>query len=393
MFASTLNAGSVGQRSILRTSAPVRNFWSGRDGVRIAVWSDDDALHVESITGTSRPRRLVGPPVKQEDPVHALSFDAIGRWVVAAVAQQGLQMWDMTGPPDAEPIRLRRGAVTATTAAVFELSGRWLAAEDLRGVTLWPATRRWPSVLRVSANQPRDVAFDPGGKWIAAACRTGGVEIWPLTPDGPPRRLLVKGVQVTTLTVSPDGQFLATGTTSGSLLILPVSGSGSRELREFQGIVYAIAFDATGKRIAASARLPGGRSEIVRVFELRDGPYEGFRSGRRKGCRQCGLSSGWRPAHIKLWRIATRRCGNRILRTASRTAGPGVPRSRRPARPAPPHHESQLPRRVGFRCTTCASDAPGRSRATAIASRSWPGTLRERVSSLAAEMGSYGSVP
>ena len=33
----------------------------------------------------------------------------------------------------------------------------------------------------------------PGGKWIAAACRTGGVEIWPLTPDGPPHRLLVTG--------------------------------------------------------------------------------------------------------------------------------------------------------------------------------------------------------
>ena len=282
VFASTLNAGSVGQRPVLRPSSPVRSFWSARDGVRIAVLSDDDALHVESTAGTSRPRRLVGPPMKREDPVHEVSFDAIGRWVVAAVAQQGLQMWDMTGPPDAEPIRLRRGAVTATTAAVFEPGGRWLAAEDLRGVTLWPATRRWPSVLRVSANQPRDVAFDPGGKWIAAACRTGGVEIWPLTPDGPPHRLLVKGVQVTTLAVSPDGQFLATGTTSGSLLILPVSGSGSREFREFQGIVWSIAFDATGKRIAASARVPGGRSEIVRVFELQTGHTKDFNPGDGK---------------------------------------------------------------------------------------------------------------
>ena len=77
-------------------------------------------------------------------------------------------MWDLTGPPDAEPMVLGRGPVT-TIGAVFEPTGRWLAAEDLNGVTFWPATGRWPSVLRVSAGGSRDVAFDPNGKWIAAS--------------------------------------------------------------------------------------------------------------------------------------------------------------------------------------------------------------------------------
>ena len=97
VLASTLNAGSVGQRPVLRTSSPVRSFWSARDGVRIAVLSDEGALHVESIAEARRPRRLVGPPLKHENRLLAVSFDAIGRWVVAAIAQQGLQMWDMTG--------------------------------------------------------------------------------------------------------------------------------------------------------------------------------------------------------------------------------------------------------------------------------------------------------
>ena len=98
-------------------------------------------------------------------------------------------MWDLMGPPDAEPMVLGRGATTtATTGVVFEPTGRWLTAEDLHGVTFWPATRRWPSVLRVAADQPRDVAFDPNGKWIAAASRRGGVEVWPPTVDGFPRR-------------------------------------------------------------------------------------------------------------------------------------------------------------------------------------------------------------
>ena len=58
-------------------------------------------------------------------------------------------MWDLTGPPDAEPMVLGRGPVT-TIGAVFEPTGRWLTAEDLNGVTFWPATGRWPSVMRVS---------------------------------------------------------------------------------------------------------------------------------------------------------------------------------------------------------------------------------------------------
>ena len=46
--------------------------------------------------------------------------------------------------------------------------------------------------------------------------------------------------------------------------------------------MWAVAFDATGKRIAASARVPGGRSEIVRVFELQTGNTKDFDPGDGK---------------------------------------------------------------------------------------------------------------
>ena len=191
-------------------------------------------------------------------------------------------MWDLTGPPDAEPIGLGRGAVTATIAAVFDRTGRWLVTENLGGVTFWPSTGRWPSVFRVSADQPRDVAFDPDGKSIAAASRKGGVEIWPSTANGFPRRRLAAGMQVSQLAVSPDGQFLATGTTSGSVLVLSVAGSGFRELRGSQGSVDSVAFDTTGRRIAADGPMDGGRSHVVRVFDLQTGEVKSFDPGDGK---------------------------------------------------------------------------------------------------------------
>ena len=283
LFASTLNAGAAGQRRFLSTAAAISTFWLATTGDGIALLDNAGRLHVASLTPSRETRQLPGMSTRPGETVNDVAFDSTGRWLAAAVERQGLRLWDLMGPLDAEPMVLGRGkATTATTGAVFEPTGRWLTATDLHGVTFWPVTRHWPSVLRVAADQPRDVAFDPNGRWIAAASRKGGVEIWPLTADGPPHRLLVEGVRVTTLAVSPDGRSLATGTGSGSVLILTVAGSGLRELRGFQGAVWSVSFDRTGERIAANGRLAGGRHEIIRVFDLDTGDVKDFDPGDGK---------------------------------------------------------------------------------------------------------------
>ncbi len=279
MLASTSKAGTAGQRIVLRTSTPVSSFWLDGNSEQIALRDETGALRVGSLVHASEPRHLTGLSLKPEEPITGVAFSRISQWVVAALQAQGLRMWDLTGPPDAEPMVLGRGPVT-TIGAVFEPTGRWLTAEDLNGVTFWPLTRRWPSVMRVSVGRPRDVAFDPKGKWIAASAGRGGVEIWPSTVNGVPRRRIA--ADVSQLAVSPDGQFLATGTRSGSVLVLPVAGSGFRELRGFQGWVDAVAFDATGRRIAADGPEDGGRRHVIRVFDLQTGDVKRFDPGDGK---------------------------------------------------------------------------------------------------------------
>ena len=47
----------------------------------------------------------------------------------------------------------------------------------------------------------------------------------------------------------------------------------------FQGLVYSVAFDATGRRIAASGHVDGRRSEVIRVFDLEKGDVKSFDPG------------------------------------------------------------------------------------------------------------------
>jgi WD40 repeat protein len=279
VLASALNVGAAGERPVLRTSAPVSRFWLDGNNEQIAVLDETGTLRVGPLAHANDARQLIGSPLKPTEQISGVAFDRINHWLVAALQGQGLRMWDLTGPPDAEPLMLGRGAVT-TIAAQFEPTGRWLAAEDLNGVTFWPATRPWPLVLRVSAGGPKDVAFDPKQKWIAASAGRGGIEIWPSTVNSFPRRHIA--ADVSQLAVSPDGQFLATGTRSGSVLVLPVAGSGFRELPGFQGWVDAVAFDATGRRIAADGPMEGGRSHVVRVFDLETGDVKSFDPGDGK---------------------------------------------------------------------------------------------------------------
>jgi WD40 repeat protein len=279
IFASTSKAGAAGQRIVLRTSTPVSSFWLDDNGEQIAWLDETRALRVGSSVHASEPRQLTGLSLQPTERINGVAFNRTRQWIVAALQGQGLRMWDLTGPPDAEPMVLGRGSVT-TIGAEFEPTGRWLTAEDLNGVTFWPATGRWPSVLKVPAGFSRDVAFDPSGKWIAASAGRGGIEIWPSTVNGFPRRHIT--ADVSQLAVSPDGRLLATGTRSGSVLILPLAGSGFRELHGFQGWVDAVAFDATGRRIAADGPMDGGRRHVIGVFDLDTGDVKTFDPGDGK---------------------------------------------------------------------------------------------------------------
>ena len=236
--------------------------------------------------------------LERHERIQTVAFDPAGRWIAAAIERQGLRLWDRMAPPDAAPIprpggRDRNARCGVRSERALDGGGGFGRCDVLAD------DAALAFVFRVSADQPRDVVFDPAGRWIAAASRLGGVQIWPLA-DGYPPKHFVDGVHVSTLTGSPDGKLLATGT-RGKVLLLSVSDSRITELAGFESFVAAIAFDATGSRIAAAGRVSGRQSQSF-ASSISKRIVSGARSWRRDGHRQRGLSAGRKPTHVEFWR-------------------------------------------------------------------------------------------
>ena len=116
VLASTLKAGAAGQRIVLRTGAPVSSFWLADNGEQIAVLDDTGALRVGSLAQRERASATDRFITETGESGQRRGVRSIGQWLVAALERQGLRMWDLTGPPDAEPMVLGRGAATRRSA-------------------------------------------------------------------------------------------------------------------------------------------------------------------------------------------------------------------------------------------------------------------------------------
>ncbi|MGH9867962.1 MAG: protein kinase domain-containing protein [Candidatus Polarisedimenticolia bacterium] len=289
---------------------PIVNFPLVPDDIRVFTWHASGAARVWSrATGASR--ILPSPPVLGDWRVGAMTHD--GRWLACANGNdQTVFLWDLAGPPVAEPLVLRRGKVTAMLGLALDPSGSWLITRDFLGDAFWPLARNYPYVLRGPNDQLRgSLAFDPHGHWVAAGNRfEKKIWIWPLDMEGGGQlRVLDVGVGVTGVGVSPDGRFLVAPTLKGVRLI-PLDGGTPRELPGFQWTVQMAAFDRDGHRVAAGGTVAG--EAVIRVWDLDSGAIQVLDTGDRKEYLSVDFLAGGRLlaggfGGLRLWDLTTGR--------------------------------------------------------------------------------------
>jgi WD40 repeat protein len=272
---------STARRLVGRSETSFQHIaWSPR-GDRIATWHPEAGMALWSPSDRSlRPLRTWVP----DEPLNItdLVFDATGTFLAAAVfGKNDVFVWDLAGPPAAEPWRWSRSSTISPFRLEFDPTSSWLAAAFHDGVALWPIERGpHPHLLRGHTSRVRELAFAPDGSWLVSGAEDGTVRWWPLVPAaGAESRVLFDWgrpwVRVPYdyyhphfLAVAPDGSWVATtGQDFDTVNVVPVGDGETRRLRSGGEPLGAVAVSPDGRRlaVAASASVTSGH---ILIWEL-----------------------------------------------------------------------------------------------------------------------------
>ena len=100
----------------------------------------------------------------------------------------------------------------------FSSNNRWLRAKDSTGkVTLLDLSKTQPGSIELTASSN---LFDPASRWFASTGTSGGIILYDLTsPNMRVISVTTPGYQLASLAFSPDGAWLAAGTSTGKVLL------------------------------------------------------------------------------------------------------------------------------------------------------------------------------
>ena len=224
----------------------------------------------------------------------SVRFDSSG----SMIGTSDRHLWDLTGAPDARPLWLRRaaGAIEGEQeeggyGVAFHPESRWLATGHSYSVSLWPLARPYPQVIPGHEQYVDDVEFTPDGKRIVSTSGDGSVRVWPLDDSSNERsRVLYQGAgqwdAPRRLTIAADGSFVAIGTYTGQVWLLPLDGGQVRELTGFSDLIMAVAVAPGARSVAAGSGMYVQEEAIVRVWDLDTGETQILDAGDGRRVQQ-----------------------------------------------------------------------------------------------------------
>ncbi len=242
-------------------------------GERLATRDGKDVMNVFDLGSRSPTRRWV---LRQPRPDGQFvgCFDEKGERIVwGSSSERVVSMWDLEGPPDAEPLALRRSDAPEVKGADFVPRGSWLAALNSSSLTFWQVGQPWTRVIRGHSDSVYQVVFTNDSRWLLS-CGFDNLRRWPLDP------MVGEARTVETLSpspnacygaaVAPDGREVARA--MGGVQLVPLHGRGGRwlvtEKWPTDSTHDAVAFDASGRWVAAGVSFSRpGTSKRLRVWE------------------------------------------------------------------------------------------------------------------------------
>jgi WD40 repeat protein len=268
----TARVWDVASRKLLHTlSGPVdlRSVAFSPDGKRLVAASYDHSVKIWDAASGQLLRTYWGHSAA----VLRASFSPDGRWVASGDSSGNVQIWSaQTG----RLFRTIRGHTGAVAGVAFSPDGRRLATSgNDRTIRVWDLTRDQEAIQLGRPGAARNVVFSPDGSLIAAAgfrhssgvAMEKAVRVWSQNDWSSPRLWNGHTDWVTSLTFSPDGNLLASGSNDKTIRLWNVSmGQTVRVLANHDQMVTSVAFSPDGRRLASASH-----DKTVKLWDVASG--------------------------------------------------------------------------------------------------------------------------
>jgi WD40 repeat protein/serine/threonine protein kinase len=201
------------------------------------------------------------PGWEDATPITEVAYSPNGRRLASSSEDGTIRIWR----PDSGETEQVLKAQSPVRAIAFG-NDDWLASgSDDQVVRIWDLRiGQSQRVLKEHSAPISSVAVSPDGKYVASGGKDGNTLLWPA--GGRPHRLAEHQGTVRALAFSPDGRWLASGTDSGVLKIWNVETHACIELPGAHPDILCLAFSPDGQLLAS-----GGTDNLIKLWEPENG--------------------------------------------------------------------------------------------------------------------------